>query len=98
MDCLVMKSIAKAGTFCLERLRNPRWKEMGNSLCTLQAQVSPCMIHSVFRASSRSCDPDEFNRELSRVFGFPMDGSYTFAHLNPIPRTVMQALIRNQII
>lgn len=98
MDCLVMKSIAKAGTFCLERLRNPRWKEIGNSLCVLQAQVSPCVIHSVFRASLHSCDPDEFNRELSRAFSFPVDGSYTFALLNPIPRTVMQSLIINQIV
>lgn len=53
---------------------------------------------SVFHASLRSCDPDEFNRELSSVFSFPVHGSYSFAHLNPVPQIVMQSLIINQII
>lgn len=58
----------------------------------------PTYSLSVFHASLRSCDPDEFNRELSSVFSFPVYGSYTFAHLNPVPCTVMESLIINRII
>lgn len=55
------------------------------SLSVFQHQVSPHIIRSVFHASLRSRDPDEFNRELSSVFSFPVCASYTSAHLSPVP-------------
>lgn len=70
--------------------------DTGNVLswCVLQAHINSPSV----RGSSRSCDPDEFTRELSRVFSFPVCSSYTFAHPNPVLCTMMQTLIINQII
>lgn len=67
-------------------------------MCWAGVCSRPTLILSLFHASSRSCDPDEFTRELSRVFSFPVCGSYTSAHPNPVLCTMMQALIINQII
>lgn len=67
-------------------------------MCWAGVCSRPTLIHPLFRGSSRSCDPDEFTRELSRVFSFPLCGSYTFAHPNPVLCAMMQTLIINQII
>lgn len=89
---------------CVCRLGHTRISAGSSKHCLTQGMCwagvcsRPTLIHPLFCGSSRSCDPDEFTRELSRLFSFPFCGSYTFAHPNPVLCTMMQTLIINQII
>lgn len=69
-------------------------------MCWAGVSCRPTSIHplGILWAASRSCDPDEFTRQLSRVCSSPASASYTFAHPNPVLCTMMQTLIINQII